>query len=113
MSDSGGLTGAYGRFVASAPPPVLPPEAGNLIRTGFIDLCATLIAGRGETVVAILGKHVRERGGPKEASLLLGHERAASQDAALLNGTAGHAHDYDDVALAGHPSTVLVPAILA
>ncbi len=31
----------------------------------------------------------------------------------MINGTAGHALDYDDVALAGHPSTVLVPALLA
>ena len=30
-----------------------------------------------------------------------------------INGVAGHALDYDDVALAGHPSTVLVPAVLA
>ncbi|MGH8699539.1 MAG: MmgE/PrpD family protein, partial [Burkholderiales bacterium] len=36
-----------------------------------------------------------------------------AQDAALANGTAGHALDYDDVALEGHPSVVLVPAILA
>jgi 2-methylcitrate dehydratase PrpD len=33
--------------------------------------------------------------------------------AALTNGTAAHALDYDDVALEGHPSVVLVPAILA
>ena len=33
-------------------------------------------------------------------------------EAAWINGTAGRALDYDDVALRGHPSTVLVPAIL-
>jgi ABC-type dipeptide/oligopeptide/nickel transport system permease subunit len=32
---------------------------------------------------------------------------------AWINGTAAHALDYDDVGLRGHPSTVLVPAILA
>src|SRR3974390_2355467 len=37
----------------------------------------------------------------------------AAPDAALVNGVAAHVLDYDDVALAGHPSTVLVPAILA
>src|SRR5918999_1705945 len=30
-----------------------------------------------------------------------------------VNGAAGHALDYDDVALDGHPSVVLVPTILA
>ena len=37
----------------------------------------------------------------------------AAPEAAWINGTAGHALDYDDVAVRGHASTVLVPAILA
>jgi 2-methylcitrate dehydratase PrpD len=37
----------------------------------------------------------------------------SAPDAALVNGVAAHVLDYDDVALAGHPSAVLVPAILA
>src|ERR671938_575886 len=39
----------------------------------------------------------------------------AAAQAALLNGTAGHALDFDDVAdeIKGHPSVVLVPALLA
>ena len=40
-------------------------------------------------------------------------DSAASADAALINGTAAHALDFDDVALGGHPSTVLMPAVLA
>ena len=40
--------------------------------------------------------------------------KSPAPEAAWINGTAGHALDYDDVAsLRGHPSTVLVPAILA
>lgn len=108
-----GLTAAYARFAADPHLESVPGEASELIRSGFVDLTATMIAGRSEPVVAILSRHIRERTGAKEASLLLTRERASSQDAALLNGTAGHAHDYDDVALSGHPSTVLVPAILA
>ena len=38
---------------------------------------------------------------------------ASSEAAAWINGAAAHALDFDDVALGGHPSTVLVPAILA
>ena len=40
-------------------------------------------------------------------------ESAAAPEAAWINGTAGHALDYDDVGCRGHLSTVLVPAILA
>jgi len=53
------------------------------------------------------------RSAAREASVLFGAQRAAAADAALINATAAHALDYDDVALGGHPSTVLVPAVLA
>ena len=39
--------------------------------------------------------------------------RIPAPEAAWINGAAAHALDYDDVALRGHPSAVLVPAILA
>jgi 2-methylcitrate dehydratase PrpD len=47
--------------------------------------------------------------------VLVDGSRTDAPTAALLNGTAGHALDFDDVddALTGHPSTVLVPAVLA
>ena len=48
-----------------------------------------------------------------EARLLPDGPRRSAGDAALLNGIAAHVHDYDDVALDGHPSAVLVPALLA
>ena len=39
----------------------------------------------------------------------------SSRQAALINGSASHALDYDDVNMActGHPSVVLIPALLA
>jgi 2-methylcitrate dehydratase PrpD len=108
-----GLTAAIADYAArasGAPPGDLLP----LIRAAFIDTLGTMLAGRHEPAVTLLREHLAERGAAAaEASILLGGERAHAADAALLNGTAAHALDYDDVALAGHPSTVLVPAILA
>jgi 2-methylcitrate dehydratase PrpD len=73
-----------------------------------------MIAGRNEPVVRIVRQHLAARhANAPESSILLSGERAPAQDAALINGTAGHALDYDDVALGGHPSTVLVPALMA
>lgn len=73
-----------------------------------------MIAGRDEPVVRIVRDMVNARqAATRESSVLLGQGRAPAQDAALINGTAAHALDYDDVALGGHPSTVLVPALLA
>src|ERR1700712_4437168 len=48
-----------------------------------------------------------------EACSLIGGRLLSARDAALLGGAAGHVLDYDDVAVHGHPSVVLVPAILA
>ncbi len=108
-----GLTQAIGAYAATAPQ-APPADLLPLLRAAFIDTLGTMVAGRDEPAVALLRAHLAERGGTAaEASVLLGAERAHSADAALINGTAAHALDYDDVALGGHPSTVLVPAIMA
>ncbi|MFN0317417.1 MAG: MmgE/PrpD family protein [Burkholderiales bacterium] len=108
------LTAALARFASAPPFATVPSDAGAIVRTGFIDACATLIAGVPEPVVKIVGQYLGSRIGTRgEASVLFGTQRASAADAALINGTAAHALDYDDVALGGHPSTVLVPALLA
>ena len=109
-----GLTRQMAAFVARPGLDRIPDEALRIIRSGFIDTIATMLAGCGEPVTKLVREHVRaKRSDLAEASLLLGRERAGAADAALVNGVAAHALDYDDVALAGHPSTVLVPAVLA
>jgi 2-methylcitrate dehydratase PrpD len=113
-NSSTGLTESLSRFIANPGLDTLPAEAARIIKTGFTDTVATMIAGRDEPVVRIVREFVAARqSGAREAQVLLGAEKAASADAALINATAAHALDYDDVALGGHPSTVLVPAILA
>lgn len=109
-----GLTATLARFVAEPGFDALPTRAAEIVQSGFVDTIATMIAGRDEPVVALVRAHVAARGSTaRESRLLFGAARASAIDAALINGTAGHALDFDDVALGGHPSTVLVPAILA
>ena len=109
-----GLTAQIANFIADPHLPELPDSAIEIVQSGFADTIATMIAGRHEPVVAIARQFVASRhSSARESSLLFGGERAGSADAALINGTAGHALDFDDVALGGHPSTVLVPAVLA
>ena len=105
------LTGDLGRSVADVSFEGLPAEAVDVARVGFIDCIATMIAGAGDPAPQLLRKALRP--GHGEASLYLSGEAVPAPEAAWINGTAGHALDYDDVALRGHPSTVLVPAILA
>ena len=114
VQSSIGLTEALARFVAKPGFDALSAQAARIVKSGFIDTVATMIAGRDEPVVRIVREFVAARqSGVREAQVLFGGETAASADAALINATAAHALDYDDVALGGHPSAVLVPAILA
>ena len=109
-----GLTAELAAFTCNPRFPELPGRAVDIVQAGFADTIATMLAGREEPVVRIAQQFVAARqSSAAEASLLLGGRKAASADAALVNGTAGHALDFDDVALGGHPSTVLVPAVLA
>ncbi len=100
-------------FVARLTPPDLPERCRAAALTGFADCVGVMIAGAVEEPVrivsAMLATSTQNDGAPEIPS---GRNLAAA-DAALVNGVAAHVLDYDDVALAGHPSAVLVPAILA
>jgi 2-methylcitrate dehydratase PrpD len=81
----------------------------------FIDTIGVAIAARGEPCFTILAETLGAASPDVAASILPTRGRTAAAQAALLNGTAGHALDYDDVAdeIHGHPSIVLVAALLA
>jgi 2-methylcitrate dehydratase PrpD len=115
-ADRGGelmsLTQDLGRFVAHLSYENLPAEAVAVARLGFTDCVATMIAGAGEPAPQIM-RQALGSGGGGEATLYFTGETCAAPEAAWINGTAAHALDYDDVALRGHPSAVLVPAIIA
>jgi 2-methylcitrate dehydratase PrpD len=107
------LTRQTANFVASLKPADFPDRCSEAARIGIIDCIGVMIAGAAEQPVrivsAMLAASTQNDGAPEIPS---GRNLAAS-DAALVNGVAAHVLDYDDVALAGHPSAVLVPAILA
>ncbi len=105
------LTTALGQFIADLSPNRLPEEAVKVAQLGFTDCIGTMIAGRNEDCVKILRKVLGPAGGP--STLVFSKDKGLAPEAAWINGTAAHALDYDDVGLRGHPSTVLVPAILA
>jgi len=103
-----GLTSETGAFLSAIRQTNVPSDALPVVRAGFTDCVAVMIAGRGEDVTRIVGNHV---GASFDNGVLVAGLYAP--DAALLYGAAAHALDYDDTGLSGHPSAVLVPAILA
>ena len=93
----------------------IPVDARILVRHCLLDWIAVTVAGAREPVAHMLAEEAREQGGFPQATVV-GHGFAASsRQAALINGAASHALDFDDVNMAftGHPSVVLVPALLA
>jgi 2-methylcitrate dehydratase PrpD len=107
------LTRSIGRFIEDLTFDQIPAAAVAIVATGFTDCIACSIAGLDEPVVRIVRDALPTRKDSGEATLLTDATRASAPDAALLNAVAGHVLDYDDVALFGHPSVVMVPAILA
>ena len=105
------LTVGLGKFIAGLRYPDIPQDAIAFARTGFADCVGVMIAGAVEPAPQLVRAMLAPAGG--EATLLFGAGRASAPEAAWINGTAAHALDFDDVAQRGHPSAVLVPAILA
>ena len=92
----------------------LPAEAVHWAKIGILDTIAVTLAGAPEpcTRVALRLPGVADAQGP---ALVYGGPRTSILDAALINGIASHALDFDDVNnhIGGHPSVPLVPAIFA
>ena len=108
-----GLTADLGKFVSELAPKDIPQAAAAVARTGFTDCFGVMVAGAREPVVALVDRALSGSDGRDQASLIPGGGRRNVEDAALVNGVAAHVLDYDDVTSDGHPSAVLVPAILA
>ncbi|MEM1387397.1 MAG: MmgE/PrpD family protein [Pseudomonadota bacterium] len=89
--------------------------AHAMMRLSLFDWAVCGYAGRDEPVVRIVRAMLLAEGGNGPATMIGAAARAPMRAAALLNGTASHALDYDDTHFAyiGHPSVVVVSAALA
>ena len=110
---STGLTAALAQYTTAPCFGASETAACAIAQTGFIDTIATMLAGQNEPVVRLMLQHLGAPGQAEEAPVPFAKRSLSAANAACVNGVAGHALDYDDVALSAHTSTVLVPAILA
>lgn len=104
---------AFGRWIAERPRN-WPAEAVESARRQFIDTLAVSVAGSAEAVSRKLLRAVSTWGNG-HCTVIGTTLGAAAPWAALANGTAAHALDFDDNfdPAKAHASAVLVPAILA
>ena len=100
-------------WVADTPFEALPKPAVEMGRLAVLDWWGVTVGGVDEPVARLLREAVPEPEGP--ASVLGAGRTASPVTAALWNGTASHALDYDDTVLAlpGHVTAPLLPGLLA
>jgi len=93
----------------------IPDDAREVARHCLLDFIGCAVAGSRQPLSHVLVDEIVRGEGSREASLIGRGERASRLTAALVNGAAGHALDFDDthLAMGGHPSAPVVPAVLA
>jgi 2-methylcitrate dehydratase PrpD len=110
-----GLTETLAVFIQAKTLADFPPGAIEKAKKAIADTFAVVLAGAGSEVAPPLLRYV-EQSGEHGTSPILGSGRTASPEmAALVNGTFGHALDFDDVLsmMPAHPSAVILPALYA
>ena len=93
----------------------LTPPVRRLATLNIIDTIGVTLLGATEPVVSVLKQTIADNIAKGPSLTFGGQRRIGALDAALINGTASHAADFDDMAhaMGGHPSVTLVPAIVA
>lgn len=93
----------------------IPDAAREVARHCLLDFLGVAIAGSREPLTEILVREIAAGEASSQAGLIGRQERASRLSAALINGAAGHAFDFDDthMTMGGHPSVPVIPAILA
>ena len=90
-------------------------DAIGLTKLSILDWAAVGIKGSFEPVSKVISRMIIEESGAKEAFAFGLNKRMPARSAALMNGVASHALDYDDTNFLylGHPSVVVNSAVFA
>ena len=92
----------------------MPPEARETASQCLLDFLGVALAGSQEPLTEILVSEIVRGEAATEAGIVGRPERATRLTAALVNGAAAHALDFDDThtAMMGHPSVPVLSALL-
>lgn len=111
---SDGVTAKLAAFVVGLPAEAIPAAAFEKAAKCLVDTAACMLAGAASEEAEPLKRFLAARA-PGTAPIVGTSLSADPAVAALVNGTFGHALDFDDVLsiMPAHPSTVILPALLA
>jgi 2-methylcitrate dehydratase PrpD len=101
-------------FVAQTTYGSLPAKAIELAKQAILDSVAVTLAGSVEPAAKICAQMAREESTSKDSSVFGQGFKTSCSQAALVNGTAGHALDYDyNFVYMGQPTSCLAAATFA
>lgn len=103
---------AFAQYVKSLTLEMVPQRDVDTAKLAILDQIGVALAGVGEDP-GVKVQTMVDRCAANEASVLGTPRKTTTWLAALVNGTLGHTLDFDDCSSFGHPSVVLVPAMLA
>lgn len=105
------VTGVLAAYAAS---PASDEHRASVIRV-LVDTVAVSVAAAGEPGEAILREWAVKESSTGAATIWTSGQQASASVAALVNGTAAHLYDYDDISpsMPLHPSAVVIPALVA
>src|SRR5437879_1501064 len=106
------LSQLVAEFIAGFDLKTVPPEVIDRTRVAFIDTMAVMLAGSRDEVAHIALDMVKAEGAQPAAGIVGQSLRSSPQLAALANGVAAHAMDYDFTFLSGQSVSPVIPAIL-
>ena len=108
-------TALLAEFVTKSRLEDCPEAAREAARRAILDCLGVMLAGSTEPAAQILQQLAAAEGGAPLATVVGTGRRTGAVWAALCNGTAAHALDFDDTnfALMGHPSAPVLAAALA
>jgi 2-methylcitrate dehydratase PrpD len=112
---SGGLTGTLATFAAGLPGAAIPESAREAAARSLLDTLACGVAGLAEASTHILLEVIGQEATAGPCTVLGLARRLAPREAALINGAAAHALDFDDThdEAVLHPGVAVIPAALA
>jgi len=109
------MTRELAHFVVTMDESEIPDDAYGHAKLALLDWMGVVVAGSNEPLTQKLVKYSDFLGGKEQASILGYRKMTSVTLAALINGSASHAHDFDDShpVFRGHPSASIFASLFA
>jgi 2-methylcitrate dehydratase PrpD len=108
-----GMTERISRFVAELRYEDIPPKAIEMAKMAVLDCLGVVLAGSQVESAKICARIALQEGTVGEATVCGHGFKSSAIQAAFVNGTAGHALDYDHSLYLGQSTSSLIPAVVS